>query len=392
MSSGNRVGIIIPTLSDTVHWFDNIKTVKDVLEAVVAQNVFLDRRKVAICLRGRIPRAHELIPPGEIVQVQYELIDNDFPNLSSLKSSLPSVDTNQERGQNTTIGASSIRLADRVSGPKPKPFYKKLQHRHKHSAAAFEMKIAKRPYIPRADSRKILLRFHLLELAERPIELYASNYEPLQLYFNIVRNKLLQLRWIDKEDELDFRWPNLRWVPHGSVKVKSIRTELHQKTISCFVRKKDKTITPSDSADKSETLKELEQSVTVAKDNLALQSVSSDSHAAAENSRLVQSVKAQSDTVAGALHLERQRTVHLQNEAEPPANIAPNTKHEQGRNVREDKHSIISGRSSPMTDCSGNTLSTIDGISTRAAKHPQSEISWDYFGFDCDPPINMDGP
>ncbi|EWC48076.1 hypothetical protein DRE_02655 [Drechslerella stenobrocha 248] len=148
---------------------------------------------------------------------------------------------------NTRISEGQ-RLADRVSDPIPPhgPRYNPTSQRPSHRAigsssskAPLASRVRHKESAGEKQPRKVTLRFHLLELGEKTIEVEATNYEPLRLYFDILRNKLLQMGCIQKTDRLDFRWPHLRWVPQGSTKVGDIRTSPKQKAIGCFVRKEE---------------------------------------------------------------------------------------------------------------------------------------------------------
>ncbi|KAK6517443.1 hypothetical protein TWF281_004100 [Arthrobotrys megalospora] len=121
------------------------------------------------------------------------------------------------------VGREPRPLAERV-GPKISQLSTIERRRLKHA--------------PRYPARKIKLRFHFTEFGEQPVELWATNFEPLQLHFNVIRMKLIRMRAINKEDELNFIWPHLRWIPCGNTRVHSIRTNANVKTYACLVSKR----------------------------------------------------------------------------------------------------------------------------------------------------------
>ncbi|KAJ6260726.1 hypothetical protein Dda_4955 [Drechslerella dactyloides] len=285
-SISDRVGIIVPAFSDTVHWFDNVRTVNDALEAITTQNVFLDRNKVTAFLRGRVPSLHEIIPPGEILQVS-------------------------QVTQNSAVAES------------------------RKAATGFRGETFQ---------RKVIIRFLLFEFGEEPIELYASNYEPLQVFFNIIRKKLLSMGCIDKDDELDFNWPHLRWVPRGSVKVKNIRTMgFEQKVIGCFVRKRGDGILSHDPIGPGKASRQLRKSATQTEETLASGNMSLDL------SPVIQDANA-----------ERRSPVY-ENGSDLCPQLVLNSEHAQQHDVRcNDKRPAQPDPNSPGTDCSKDTSSIVD--------------------------------
>ncbi|KAF3934689.1 hypothetical protein ABW20_dc0105103 [Dactylellina cionopaga] len=263
-----KVGIIIPSISNIVHWLDNIQTVQDALDTVLEQNSFIGSNQLNARLHGRPAYCREKIHPGDIIQVGFKVAETAnsladafhrmrvSPDETTPPYSGHSQDYNFRGPTNPTHSryryaeiptkplypdswAPRFRrrprptnFADRVRPPISKvslpPLRRRPKRRFKPSRGLIGRKVI--------GHRKIRLRFHLLELAEEPIEPFATNYEPLQVHFDIVRNKLLRIKCIDKTDELDFHWPHLRWVPRGSTKVAHIRTAEDQKCYGCFVR------------------------------------------------------------------------------------------------------------------------------------------------------------
>ncbi|EPS45735.1 hypothetical protein H072_235 [Dactylellina haptotyla CBS 200.50] len=273
-SINGKVGVVVPTLSDKVHWLENARTVQDVLERVLEKNSFLTPSQLSVYHHGRVAGTFENIPIGDIVQLHVALGDTILcPPQGSFKIVISSSE-NSSNGNDALPKNPSDRLprwpiypdyySPSRSGSQP-PRLERHEQRASPQTPRFETRVGP-PVAPRGFSaryasratiagrvhrrgvgrikqktlnrdRKVLLRFHLFEFGEHTIEQYATNHEPLRVHFNIIKKRLLHLKCLRKDDELDFHWPHLRWIPKGSTRVIDIRIG-ENKGYGCFVRKR----------------------------------------------------------------------------------------------------------------------------------------------------------
>ncbi|KAF3911259.1 hypothetical protein AA313_de0203204 [Arthrobotrys entomopaga] len=289
MDATNKVGVIAPKFSDTVHWYYNIRTVQDVIKIVLDSNAFLSRKQLVIRIHDRIANFNEVIAPGDIVQVFQGPFDNtlkggnnhdsdngngsgDPANIltsafSKIVLSSPETTSSPTGKSDSKNSAScSCKILNAPTMPRSMAQYPD-QYRPPHRSFKLADRVAPRfadtdggdpsndlrtlnatirrkrkrrvrkNLFPTLKYNKILLRFHTIDFAEHPIEIYATRHEPLQLHYNIIKRKLLRMGCLAKYDELDFQWPHLRWIPGVSDKVADIVLK-HQRGYGCFVRKR----------------------------------------------------------------------------------------------------------------------------------------------------------
>ncbi|KAK6524055.1 hypothetical protein TWF694_005720 [Orbilia ellipsospora] len=306
MDATQKVGIIAPKFSDTVHWYNNIRSVQDVIKIVLDNNSFLTRSQLAIRVHDSIANFNEEITPGDIVQVFQKPFNDDLnvDNTHGIDNStggsdstkiltsafsrivLSSPDTTSSPTSNSDSKPStqcSCKILNAPTMPRAmaqypdlyRPSYRssyrssKLAHRvaprfsemDSHPSVGLrklnhailrkrQRKLRRATLLTPFKHNKILLRFHNVEFGEHPIEVFATRHEPLLVHYNIVKQKLLRMGCLAKNDELDFQWPHLRWTPRVSDKVADIVVE-QQRGYGCFVRKRRPAAIQVDSDDEA---------------------------------------------------------------------------------------------------------------------------------------------
>ncbi|KAK6351881.1 hypothetical protein TWF718_005026 [Orbilia javanica] len=297
-----KVGIIMPAFSSEVLWFSGIPGMQSAIEIVMAENRFIDETRLSFRVNGdRATRTHQ-IHPGDIIEIDGttahpfeqrkldELVaerkrelepstsDEDEPIFDSQEDGVqgtppPNSDGIGGRWRPWRYTPLRYRSNKRVdtgdrSRPRSPPYQEIYMARtandgasarpptNRPTAKSFASRVgpkiseltkSQRRQLIRTpktttarfrNRRKVKLRFHLMDFGEPPMEILATNYEPLHVHFNVVRRRLVRCRIIDRGDELNFIWPHLRWIPCGNTRVHAIRMDGRIDTYACFVSKR----------------------------------------------------------------------------------------------------------------------------------------------------------
>ncbi|KAK6338406.1 hypothetical protein TWF730_002468 [Orbilia blumenaviensis] len=302
-ASDRGTGIIMPAFSNEIHWYHNLCSIQAAADLILSQNKFMNKRRLSFRVNG-ISVAHGYeIKPGDIIEVdgtksnsfekhrldkiveerrkELGLYDGDDgheaiqePDHEARRSASQSSDEIPYRSytrrpfqyslaakfqQNRTQhwkGTENTGTRSTVNNyrvhPRRRAYHPPTNRQSRNFADRVGPKISDLQLIrtqkprtqrsPTYNKHKIKLRFQLFDFGERPLEIFANNYEPLQIHFNVVKRRLIRLRIIDNEDELNFIWPHLRWIPHGNTRVHCIRTDVNIKTYACIVSKRDANI------------------------------------------------------------------------------------------------------------------------------------------------------
>ncbi|KAF3088504.1 hypothetical protein TWF102_010158 [Orbilia oligospora] len=288
-----KVGIVMPAFAAEICWFSmDFPSIQAAIDLVLSQNWFIDPLRLSFRVNGTPATINTDVKPGDIIEIDGTTVHPYYRHkmdkiIEKRKRELepPSSDDEEpmcEWDEDGLRGPTPPN-SDGADGPWREPTYTFRQYRKmrrdeakakgRTSPHLVELYFkpmpsdllqlrTHRPELPFADRvgpkvsemtreekkrlgmppkfprRKVKLRFHLVDFGERPIELIATNYEPLYIHFNILRRRLIRYKHIDAEDELDFIWPHLRWVPCGNTRVHSIRTNPTINTYACFVSKR----------------------------------------------------------------------------------------------------------------------------------------------------------
>ncbi|KAK6499381.1 hypothetical protein TWF506_004008 [Arthrobotrys conoides] len=289
-----KVGILMPAFSHEICWFAGVLSIQSAIDLVLAQNWFIDANRLSFRVNGNPASIASVIRPGDIIEIDGTLAhpyhrrkldrviekrrrelepsssDDEGPIFSSDEEGMrgptpPNSDGADGPWRAPTYTPAQYRKIKREeakkNGPptsptsleiyltptkdellKPRTDRPPLNFADRVGPKVSELtKSEKRQVLKRAPKfphRKVTLRFHLVDFGEKPIELWATNYEPLHIHFNILRRRLLRNKTIDDGDELNFVWPHLRWIPCGNTRVHSIRTDPKINTYACFVSKR----------------------------------------------------------------------------------------------------------------------------------------------------------
>ncbi|KAF3938347.1 hypothetical protein ABW19_dt0200409 [Dactylella cylindrospora] len=217
--AGANVGVFIPIISHTIHWFNNVRTVIDLLDSVFLANPFLEARRMTAIRNGRQLSLTERLNPWEILTVDYQIYRT----------------AHTESAAATAARSLPVGLHSYFNPP------------------AWNMEPQPATVQPillttNQDPDSIKLRFHFREFQVPPFEIWATKGDYIYLSYDQAREYLLSQRCINRRQELSFAWANLSRGPHTHQKIGEVPLPRGQLGFGIIVRRRDESQESADEA------------------------------------------------------------------------------------------------------------------------------------------------